>query len=241
MTDFNLPTAKVFTGSSNLSPSGEKGNGDNLVMIEDPRVAASFAINALRIFDHLHFRSVMKSAGVKAAAEHEKPRRRALERCRSRNRKRSAASPPGSRKRTRRADRRNAIERFFLIESKEGSHGSQTHAAKRSERQFGVLVGTVKDGQYDPAGRSPHYEIWVKAGGDYRVAVNVESVDGSDVFRLFRSQLHEADQARSACTRGGHPGFTPLETGRMERASITFAIVSFLLIGCRRFLPRGRG
>lgn len=62
VTDFNLPTAKVFTGSSNLSPSGEEGNGDNLVMIEDPRVATSYAIEALRIFDHLHFRSRMQTA-----------------------------------------------------------------------------------------------------------------------------------------------------------------------------------
>jgi phosphatidylserine/phosphatidylglycerophosphate/cardiolipin synthase-like enzyme len=64
VTDFNLPTAKVFTGSSNLSVSGEKKNGDNLVMIEDPKVATSFAIEALRIFDHLHFRSRMKDASI---------------------------------------------------------------------------------------------------------------------------------------------------------------------------------
>ena len=57
VTDFNLPTAKVFTGSSNLSVSGEGKNGDNMVMIEDPMVATSYAIEALRIFDHLHFRS----------------------------------------------------------------------------------------------------------------------------------------------------------------------------------------
>jgi hypothetical protein len=62
VTDFSLPTAKVFTGSSNLSESGEGNNGDNLVMIEDPRVATSYAIEALRIFDHLHFRSRMQSA-----------------------------------------------------------------------------------------------------------------------------------------------------------------------------------
>ncbi len=62
VTDFSLPTAKVFTGSSNLSPSGESGNGDNLVMIEDPRVATSYAIEALRVFDHRHFRSVMSDA-----------------------------------------------------------------------------------------------------------------------------------------------------------------------------------
>ncbi|AYG69258.1 MULTISPECIES: phospholipase D-like domain-containing protein [unclassified Rhizobium] len=64
VTDFNLPTAKVFTGSSNLSPSGETGNGDNLVMIEDQRVATSYALEALRIFDHLHFRSAMQGAGA---------------------------------------------------------------------------------------------------------------------------------------------------------------------------------
>jgi phosphatidylserine/phosphatidylglycerophosphate/cardiolipin synthase-like enzyme len=62
ITDFSLPTAKVFSGSSNLSPNGEKGNGDNLIMIEDPRVATGYAIEALRLFDHLHFRSVMKEA-----------------------------------------------------------------------------------------------------------------------------------------------------------------------------------
>jgi len=60
--DFNLPTAKVFTGSSNLSPSGETGNGDNLVMIEDQRVATAYAIEALRIFDHLEFRAKMQAA-----------------------------------------------------------------------------------------------------------------------------------------------------------------------------------
>jgi len=62
VTDFSLPTAKVFTGSSNLSPSGEEGNGDNLVMIEDQRVATSYAIEAVRVFDHLHFRTLMKEA-----------------------------------------------------------------------------------------------------------------------------------------------------------------------------------
>ncbi len=73
VTDFNLPTAKVFTGSSNLSPSGEHDNGDHLIMIEDQRVATSYAIEALRVFDHLHFRSLMQqqkkkkpSAGTKA-------------------------------------------------------------------------------------------------------------------------------------------------------------------------------
>ena len=69
VTDFNLPTAKVFTGSSNLSVSGEGKNGDNMVMIEDPMVATSYAIEALRIFDHLHFRSRMQDASAGGGKE----------------------------------------------------------------------------------------------------------------------------------------------------------------------------
>ncbi len=62
VTDFNLPSAKVFTGSSNLATGGEQQNGDNLILIEDPRVATAYAIEALRLFDHLHFRSRMGDA-----------------------------------------------------------------------------------------------------------------------------------------------------------------------------------
>jgi phosphatidylserine/phosphatidylglycerophosphate/cardiolipin synthase-like enzyme len=62
--DFNLPTAKVFTGSCNMSVNGEKHNGDNLVCIQDSRVATSYAIEAIRIFDHLEFRTKMQSAGA---------------------------------------------------------------------------------------------------------------------------------------------------------------------------------
>lgn len=62
VTNFNLPTAKVFTGSSNLAPSGEQGNGDNLILIEDERIAVSYALEAVRLFDHLHFRSNMEAA-----------------------------------------------------------------------------------------------------------------------------------------------------------------------------------
>ncbi|WP_316181911.1 phospholipase D-like domain-containing protein [Bradyrhizobium sp. SZCCHNRI1009] len=62
VTDFSLPTAKVFTGSSNFSPSGEKGNGDHLIMIEDRKIATSYAIEATRVFDHLQFRNRMRDA-----------------------------------------------------------------------------------------------------------------------------------------------------------------------------------
>lgn len=62
VTDFNLPGAKVFTGSSNLSPSGEEKNGDHLIMIEDQRIATAYVIEAIRIFDHLQFRHRMQNA-----------------------------------------------------------------------------------------------------------------------------------------------------------------------------------
>ena len=71
ITDFNLPTAKVFTGSSNLSPAGEGNNGDHLIMIEDRLVATSYAIEALRVFDHLHFRTKMKKAKTSSKTKSE--------------------------------------------------------------------------------------------------------------------------------------------------------------------------
>ena len=67
--DFNLPTAKVITGSSNLAKSGEESNGDNLIMIEDQKVAVAYAIEAIRVFDHLHFRSRMQSASTASPTE----------------------------------------------------------------------------------------------------------------------------------------------------------------------------
>jgi phosphatidylserine/phosphatidylglycerophosphate/cardiolipin synthase-like enzyme len=70
VTDFNLPTAKVFTGSSNLAPSGEQGNGDHLILIEDRKIAVGYAIEALRVFDHLHFRDRMREAAKKRRAVH---------------------------------------------------------------------------------------------------------------------------------------------------------------------------
>ncbi|WP_292156305.1 phospholipase D-like domain-containing protein [Mesorhizobium sp.] len=57
--DFDKPTAKVYAGSSNFAPSGEKGNGDHMIVIEDQRVATVFAIESLRMFDHLNFRTRM--------------------------------------------------------------------------------------------------------------------------------------------------------------------------------------
>ena len=73
VTDFCLPTAKVFTGSSNHSVSGEKGNGDHLIMIEDRKIATSYAIEAIRLFDHLQFRGGMASNKTKSTLFLKKP------------------------------------------------------------------------------------------------------------------------------------------------------------------------
>lgn len=48
--------------------------------------------------------------------------------------------------------------------------------------KYGVLVGRVADRRL-ASGASNHYEIRVQAAGqDYRIAVNVQSVDGSEVL-----------------------------------------------------------
>ncbi len=54
--DFDKPTARVYLGSYNFSVPADTQNGENLLLIRDRRVAVSYAIEALRIFDHYHFR-----------------------------------------------------------------------------------------------------------------------------------------------------------------------------------------
>jgi phosphatidylserine/phosphatidylglycerophosphate/cardiolipin synthase-like enzyme len=63
--DFNAANPTVFTGSSNLAGGGEQANGDSLAMIEDAAVANMFAIEAVALFDHFHFRKVMQQVTVK--------------------------------------------------------------------------------------------------------------------------------------------------------------------------------
>jgi phosphatidylserine/phosphatidylglycerophosphate/cardiolipin synthase-like enzyme len=60
--DFNGENPTVFTGSSNLADGGETANGDSLAMIEDASIANMYAIEALALFDHYHFRKAMKNA-----------------------------------------------------------------------------------------------------------------------------------------------------------------------------------
>ncbi|MGZ3956330.1 MAG: phospholipase D-like domain-containing protein [Flavisolibacter sp.] len=62
VTDFNDNKPAVFFGSSNLALGGEKQNGDNLICIRDTEVATVFAIEALRLVDHFHFRASQVTA-----------------------------------------------------------------------------------------------------------------------------------------------------------------------------------
>jgi hypothetical protein len=64
VTDFNADRPAVFTGSSNMADGGEKSNGDNLICIEDRKVAIAYAIEALRLFDHFHFRVNAQEPGA---------------------------------------------------------------------------------------------------------------------------------------------------------------------------------
>jgi phosphatidylserine/phosphatidylglycerophosphate/cardiolipin synthase-like enzyme len=60
--DFGKPTARVYLGSYNFSDAADRDNGENLLVIKDPRIAVSYTLEALRIFDHYHFRVARREA-----------------------------------------------------------------------------------------------------------------------------------------------------------------------------------
>jgi phosphatidylserine/phosphatidylglycerophosphate/cardiolipin synthase-like enzyme len=60
--DFDKPTARVYLGSYNFSATADTKNGENLLLIRDRRIAVSYVIEALRIFDHYHFRVAQQEA-----------------------------------------------------------------------------------------------------------------------------------------------------------------------------------
>jgi phosphatidylserine/phosphatidylglycerophosphate/cardiolipin synthase-like enzyme len=63
--DFDKPTARVYLGSYNFSGTADSKNGENLFLIKDARVATSYMIEALRIFDHYAFRVAAAAAKKK--------------------------------------------------------------------------------------------------------------------------------------------------------------------------------
>jgi len=75
--DFDKPTARVYFGSYNFSPTADTKNGENLLMIQDRRIAVSYMIEALRIFDHYHFRvSQQEASNAKKKLQLAKPPRK---------------------------------------------------------------------------------------------------------------------------------------------------------------------
>ncbi len=63
--DFDKPTARVYLGSYNFSNPADTQNGENLLLIRNRRIAVSFTVEALRIFDHYSFRLAQKKATAK--------------------------------------------------------------------------------------------------------------------------------------------------------------------------------
>jgi len=64
--DFKTDNAVVYCGSSNLAEGGEKANGDNLLEIHDKDIATVFAIEAMRLIDHFHWRDKVAGSQKKS-------------------------------------------------------------------------------------------------------------------------------------------------------------------------------
>ena len=78
--DFNKPSGRVYLGSYNFSNAADRQNGENLLLIRDRRVATSYMVEALRIFDHYHFRvSQNEAKSAKKTLALRKPPRKADE------------------------------------------------------------------------------------------------------------------------------------------------------------------
>jgi phosphatidylserine/phosphatidylglycerophosphate/cardiolipin synthase-like enzyme len=61
--DFDRPTARVYLGSYNFSKAADIENGENLLLIKNPQIAVAYMVEALRLFDHYHFRVKQMEAG----------------------------------------------------------------------------------------------------------------------------------------------------------------------------------
>jgi hypothetical protein len=68
--DFDKSTARVYLGSYNFSTPADLKNGENLVIVRDRRIAVSYMIEALSLFDHYSFRVAQKTAATKGQKLH---------------------------------------------------------------------------------------------------------------------------------------------------------------------------
>lgn len=72
--DFDKPTARVYLGSYNFSIPADTKNGENLLLIKDRQIAVTYMIEALRLFDHYHFRTKqLEAAGARKKLALAKP------------------------------------------------------------------------------------------------------------------------------------------------------------------------
>jgi len=63
--DFDKPTARVYMGSYNFSKPADLENGENLALFRDRRIAVSYLVEALSMFDHYHFRLTQQKKATK--------------------------------------------------------------------------------------------------------------------------------------------------------------------------------
>jgi phosphatidylserine/phosphatidylglycerophosphate/cardiolipin synthase-like enzyme len=76
--DFDKPTARVWVGSYNFSVPADTKNGENLLLVRDRRVAVSYMVEALSIFDHYSFRvAQLAAATARKTLQLKKPPRKA--------------------------------------------------------------------------------------------------------------------------------------------------------------------
>jgi phosphatidylserine/phosphatidylglycerophosphate/cardiolipin synthase-like enzyme len=71
--DFNKPTARVYTGSYNFSITADTKNAENLFVIKDQRVATSYMVEAVAMFDHYAFRDSENNASDAKPLELQEP------------------------------------------------------------------------------------------------------------------------------------------------------------------------
>ncbi|KKY23967.1 hypothetical protein UCRPC4_g02780 [Phaeomoniella chlamydospora] len=71
--DFNKPTARVYTGSYNFSTAADTKHAENLFVIKDQRVATSYMVEAVSMFDHYAFRDSEAKAKGDRPLELQKP------------------------------------------------------------------------------------------------------------------------------------------------------------------------
>lgn len=60
--DFDKPNARVYMGSYNFSKAADIHNAENLFLFQDRRVAVSYMIQAVSMFDHYEFRDLQSKS-----------------------------------------------------------------------------------------------------------------------------------------------------------------------------------